>query len=101
MLVTELVVVVEDVKREAFEFEVGRLVFVVEVDRIDEDVTVRGGAFCGGVARPITGGETGVDGVDLVEEVTGLSQEEKKSSSSLAVATLLSADDVISGMPST
>lgn len=98
MLVTELVVVVEDVKREAFEFEVGRLVFVVEVDRIDEDVTVRGGAFCGGVARPITGGETGVD---LVEEVTGLSQEEKKSSSSLAVATLLSADDVISGMPST
>lgn len=97
---TELVVVVEDAKREDFKFEVGRL-FVVEVDRIDEDVTVRGGAFCGGVARPITGGETGVDGVDLVEELVGLSQEEKKSSSSLAVAALLSADDVISGMPST
>ena len=84
MLVTELVVV--------------RLEFVVEVDRIDEDVTVRDWA-CGRVARPITGGET-VVGVGFGEALAGLSQEEKKSSSSL-LAALVSAEDVISGMPST
>ena len=98
MLVTELVV--DDVRREDFKFEVGRLVFVAEVERIVEDVTVRGVAFCGGVARPTTGGGAGVGVVGLEEELAGLSQEEKKSSSSLAAA-LLSADDVISGMPST
>lgn len=100
MLVIELLVVVDDVRREDFKFEVGRLVFAVEVERIDEDVTVRGVAFCVGAARPITGGETGVGVVGLEEELAGLSQEEKKSSSSLAAASL-SADDVISGMPST
>ena len=96
----ELVVVVDEVNREAFKFEVGRLAFVVEGDRMEEDVTVRGVVFWGGVARPITGGEAGVDVVSLGEELAGLSQEEKKSSSSLAGA-LVSADDVISGMPST
>jgi len=96
----ELVVVVDEVNREAFKFEVGRLAFVVEVDRMEEDVTVRGVVFCVGVARPITGGGTGVDVVGLAEELAGLSQEEKKSSSSLAAA-LASADDVTSGMPST
>jgi len=96
----ELVVVVDEVNREAFKFEVGRLAFVVEVDRMEEDVTVRGVVFCVGVARPITGGGVGVDVVGLGEELAGLSQEEKKSSSSLAAA-LASADDVISGMPST
>ena len=96
----ELVVVVDEVNREAFKFEVGRLAFVVEVDRMEEDVTVRGVVFCVGVARPIAGGGVGVDVVGLGEELAGLSQEEKKSSSSLAAA-LASADDVISGMPST
>jgi len=96
----ELVVVVEEVNREAFKLEVGRLAFVVEVDRMEEDVTVRGVAFCVGVARPITGGGAGADVVGLAEESAGLSQEVKKSSSSLA-AVLASADDVISGMPST
>lgn len=98
VLVTELVVVVDEVNREAFKFEVGLLAFVVEVDRMEEDVTVRGVAFCVRVARPITGGETGVDVVCLAEELAGLSQEEKKSSSSLAA--LASVDEVISGMPS-
>lgn len=98
MPVTELVVVVDDVERKAF--VVGRLLLAVEVDRIDEDVTVRGVLFWGGVARPITGGEAEVDVVGLVVEVAGLSQEEKKSSSSLA-GTSLPADDIISGMPST
>ena len=96
----EFVDVVDEVSREAFKFEVGRLAFVVEVDRMEEDVTVRGVVFCIGDARPITGGEAGVDVFGFVEELTGLSQEEKKSSSSFAAA-LISADDVISGMPST
>lgn len=101
VLVTELVGVPDEVKREAFNFEFCRLAFivVVEVDRMDEDVTVRGVVFCVGVARPMTGGETGV-GVVGLDGLTGLSHEEKKSSSSLAAA-LASADDVISGMPST
>lgn len=93
----ELVVVVDEVNREAL---VGRLAFVVEVDRMEEEVTVRGVLFCVGVTRPITGGGVGVDVVGLAEELAGLFQEEKKSSSSLAAA-LASADDVISGMPST
>lgn len=75
VLVTELVVVVDEFKREAFKLEVGRLAFVVEVDRMEEDVTVRGVMFCVGVARPITGGGAGVDVVGLVEELVGLSQE--------------------------
>ena len=100
MLVLELVVVVDEVSREAFNFEVGRPMFVVEVDRMDEDVTVRGVVFCVGVIRPITGGETEADVVGLGEELAGLSHEEKKSSSSLAAA-LASADDVIFGIPST
>jgi len=98
-LVTELVVV-DEFNREPLELGVGRLAFVVEVDRIEEEVTVRGVEFCGGVARPITGGGTWVEVVGFTEELAGLSQEEKKSSSSL-VAVLASADDVISGMPST
>ena len=97
VLVTELVIVVDEVEREDFMLEVGRLLFV---GRIDEDVTVRDVVFWSGVARPITGGETEVDVVGLEVEMVGLSQEEKKSSSSLAAA-LFSADDVISGMPST
>ena len=100
MLVTVLVDVVDDVKREDFRLEVGRPLFVVEVDRMDEDVTVRGMVFWTGDARPITGGETEVEVVGLAAELAGLSQEEKKSSSSLAAA-LLSGDEVISGMPST
>ena len=92
--------VFDDAKREDFRFEVGLLAFVVEVVRIDEDETVRGVEFCGGVARPITGGGVGVDVAGLVEGVGALSQDEKKSSSSFAAA-LVSADDVISGMPST
>jgi hypothetical protein len=100
VLVIDLVVVVDEVNREADNFEVGRLVFVVEVDRIEEDVTVRGVVFCVGVVRPITGGGVGVDVVGLAEEFAGLSQDEKKSSSSLVTA-LVSADGVISGMPST
>ena len=93
-------VVVDDAEREDVKFEVGRPLFVVEVDRIDEDVTVRGMVFWGGVARPITGGGTGVEVVGLMVELVGLFQEEKKSSSSFPAA-LLSADDVTSGMPST
>ena len=96
----ELALVVDEVNREAVNFEVGRLTFVAEVDRMEEDVTVRGVVFCVGVVRPITGGGTEVDVVGLGEELAGLSHEEKKSSSSLAAA-LASADDVISGMPST
>ena len=96
----ELVVVVDEVNREALVLEVGRLAFVEEVDRMEEDVIVRGALFRVGVARPITGGEAVVGVVGLGEELAGLSQEEKKSSSSLAAA-LASADDVISGMPST
>ena len=96
----ELVVVVDEVNREAFNFEVCRLAFVVvEVDRMEEDVTVRGVAFCVGVVRPITGGGAGV-GVVGLEVLAGLSHDEKKSSSSFAAA-LASVDDVISGMPST
>jgi len=98
--VIELVVVVEEFNREAFSFDVGRLTFVVEVDRMEEDVTVRGVVFCVGAARPITGGGVGVDVVGLGEELAGLSHEEKKSSSSLAAA-LASVDEVISGIPST
>lgn len=97
-LVTELVIVEEDVERE--DFGVGRLLFVVEVDRIDEDVTVRGVLFWGGVLRPMTGGETKVDIGGLGVGSAGLSHEEKKSSSSLATD-LLSADGVIVSMPST
>ena len=100
VLVIELVVVVDEFSREALNFEVGRPIFVVEVDRMEEDVTVRGVVFWVGVVRPITGGGTGVDVVGLEEELAGLSHEEKKSSSSLAAA-LASADDVISGIPST
>jgi hypothetical protein len=96
----ELVVVVDEVSREAFNFEVGRLALVVEFDLMEEEVTVRGVVFCVRVVRPITGGETGVDVVGLAVGLAVLSQEEKKSSSSLP-ATLASADEVISGMPST
>lgn len=94
------VVVVDEVNREAFKLEVGRLAFAAEVDRMEEDVTVRGAVFCVRVARPITGGEAWVDVVGFAEGLAGLSQEEKKSSSSLAAA-LGSGDGVISGMPST
>lgn len=99
VLVIELVVV-DEVDREAFGFEVDRLTFVVDVERMEEDVTVRGVLFCGGVARPITGGGAGLGVVDLAGELTGLFHEVKKSSSSLEAA-LASADDVTSGMPST
>lgn len=72
----------EDVNLDAPSLDAGREAEPrEEFDRIEAELIVRGAE----ADRPITGGAAGVDGVDDdADLVVGLSQEEKKSSSSWA-----------------
>ena len=79
----EVVVGVEgdEFRRDAPSLEAGREVLEVG-ERSEEEVIVRGAMVA---ARPMTGGDTGVCGAELVGFAAGLSQEEKKSSSAAAL----------------
>jgi hypothetical protein len=93
---------VAEFRREAPSFDAERLEDA-EDDRREEEVTVleaAGAPFPRGLARPIIGGEEG-DGDDGADDFAddGLSHEEKKSSS--LTSALASAEEVMSGIPST
>lgn len=71
----------DEFRRDAPSLEAGREVLEVG-ERSEEEVIVRGAIVA---ARPMTGGDTGVCGAELVGFAAGLSQEEKKSSSATAL----------------